>query len=348
MASFLPPDDVAVTMTAVTDNINCNQQQQRGDDTNSSSLALQGQQQQSDKENTAPSLYTRSRDIVNDKNAPVRFVFVAGLEGTGHELSKTLLYNNSGKGSPIIQRLKKLNVVEDMEKLETTLHRKVWVAHCPKRDAGLEKGYNETIALFQKLQSRFEQEKQTTLAENKEFTPGTIFLGFSQVKVSYPFGYDNCRPLRYPNLDIFDQACQQAGVACEIALLYRDPHAIVHSNQRRKFDKHLPKAIHLYISMNMILQMQLASFARRTMGCWGLFEMDQSSTLSMGRALGFDNQHDWKSYRDSIMRNKPPLTEEERRAIVPEKYRIYMDSLLRSHEDVLEQCRRQEKIQPLA
>lgn len=315
----------------------------------------------------APSARRERIDHENNQNAaPVRFVFVAGLEGTGHNLSGTLIKNgnkNNKPGgraaSPVFRRLQELELVETVQNLEKALHQKVWVAHCRGRAQDLTSGYQETVRLMQQIHGRFAQDREKTLAEGKEYHTGTIFLGVMDIKVSYPFGFDGCRPLRYPNLDIFDEACQQAGVLCEMALLYRDPYAIVHSNQRRKFDKHLPKAIHLYTSMNLILQMQLARFANRTAGCWGLFETDDgSSTESFGRALGFFNQNvrnnnntdnenshpnDWDAYRSLVMRHKPPMSEEQKRELIPPNYQLYMDSLLRTHQDVLEQCQRQEK-----
>lgn len=306
--------------------------------------------------------------ILNHKQAPVKFLFLAGLEATGHELSNALLYNKSssrrpgggdGGFSPIVNRLENMDLLKTMEILETTLTKDIWFAHCNKADKSkVQYGYNMTIVNLQKINARFEQERQMSLNQNKQFVPGTIFLGSTMQKLSYPFGFetgrhrDECRPLKYTNLEIFDRACQDAKVACEIVLLHRDPYAIVKSSLRRKISNDPLSLMHTYISMNAILESQLNIFSKRTRACINFFEENNQTnrgnadpTLPLGLALGFETREQWEAYRTSIVHSRPPLTEEEKQAVLPDRknMQVHMDSLVRTNDKVVKQCHRQQQ-----
>ena len=278
---------------------------------------------------------------IDADNPAVQFVFVAGLEGTGHHLfGRTLL-----KGSPLQQRLSKLDLNGTVDELDLSLHKKIWKAHCglPVRVSSANKkvpigaGINETLSNFRLIRDHFEQERKEAIQNNAPYEMATVFLGVQKVKASYPFGYDQCRPLRYPKLDMYDRLCQKAGVSCRIALIHRDPYAVVRSNQSRKFDKRPVQAIHLYDSMNAILLRHLMRFSDRTIGCWDLLGGDTAPLV--GKLMGFNHTSEWDAYRDSAIEHRStPMTKQDQLDLVKKKYELYMNSFLQSHMDVVNVC----------
>ena len=324
-----------------------------------------------------PPPLTTTTNITSTDVPVVQFVFVAGLEGTGHELSGNLVQQ-----SPAHERLAEWDVVNTINQLQVTFQKKLWAAHCAGRphQFPLPESFAEAVQLMRDIQARIMANTDTAEDASSSSSavaslPVTILLGLYPKKVSYPYGFDNCRKLRYPNLDLLQRACQEAGVACGMALLNRDPYAILASNQRRKFTKYIVAAMHLYQSMDIIIMQQLTSFQQQqhdeenswksigTFGCWNLLDNTTDDQVSndqdggastsriqrkdvndsLGRALGFTDLTEWDNFRESMVHLKPPMTDDARQELVPAKFRLYMDSWVKTHRQLWELCQQQER-----
>lgn len=148
--------------------------------------------------------------------------------------------------------------------------------------------------------------------------------------------------LKYPNIDLLYGACEEAGVECAHVYLYRDPHAIVKSTTvNRHFNKHVLGAMHLYISMLQIVYGQLSRHADKTLGCFGFLEPNVTKAEvwhPIRDIFGWTNPVKYDKWINYVYKSPHAMTDEGRLKIIPENYRPYTESLVKSHNDVVDLC----------
>jgi len=300
----------------------------------------------------------------NGSGSGVRFVFVVGLEGTGHHLMRKLLNK-----SPAMDLVRTLDLRKPLKELQNSLFmaRGLFNLHCgiklPKEGPDVEGTVEEVV---QKLRALAEPLENATAATSSG-TPISISLnafGSHFQMASYPQDNDSCRNLKYPNLDLLYDVCRRAGAECGHVYLYRNPTAVIKSTTiNRKFNEGVGVigALHLYNTMLNVIHSQLARHADRTLGCFGVLEprVDQEEVWYRIRDLfGWNASDEKRSEFDALLAKTydPPSTgdaagsdEREQRqlrqhqnaTIVPKNYRAYMQSLEGVHDDVVRLCREQ-------
>ena len=162
--------------------------------------------------------------------------------------------------------------------------------------------------------------------------------------ISFPGFLKPCRTLSYPNLDVFYEACEIAGVLCQHVYIYRNPYSVIRSTtQNRQFNKNKLEAIHLYTTQLRILHSQILQFHHKTIGCW---DYDAASSQVQYReeveaVLNFKGD---SAYNDALQKifNDPtkrlPLTKNEQTKIVPVELDSYMRSMITMHSIVVRTC----------
>jgi len=151
--------------------------------------------------------------------------------------------------------------------------------------------------------------------------------------------------LKYPNLDLLYKACEEANVECAHVYLYRDPHALVKSTTvNRHFNEHVLGAMHLYISMLHIVYGQMARHPTKNLGCFGFLEPNVTSAEvwhPIRDIFGWTSGEKYDKWINYAYKSPHAMNATTRLAIIPENYRVYTDSLVQSHNDVVELCRKQ-------
>jgi hypothetical protein len=287
--------------------------------------------------------------------SPLRFVLFLGLEGTGHHFWLQLI-----KESPVYPRLVDLQLHPHYtKKLTMSLfrHKKsrwkgLWSSTCKWNDEdpspNVTSIHENVVTVLRNM---------TTLVANAQNhdTISPIVIPFNLMGVggnefgvmSYPGFLKPCRPLIYPNLDVWYHACETAGVICQHVYIYREPYNVIKSTtSNRRFNSEALEAIHLYTTQLHILHTQLVSFPDRLVGCWN-YDTTRSPKHfkeQIEPLLGFQNEKSFADVLQRIFRPKAPLTAEDKRNIVPKEYDLYMQSMVRLHDLVVKTCNDNQKV----
>lgn len=160
-------------------------------------------------------------------------------------------------------------------------------------------------------------------------------------ELSYPDSV-NCNRIKHPNLDLFYRACEDAQVNCAAIYLYRDPYAVLNSNQHRHFNKNVQQGIHLYTMMLQVIYAQLSYAPEKTLACIGLYDdssPDEERWHPIRDLFGWTDAKAFDKYVHSVYRTHTPMTQEQKDALVPAAYRQHMRAMVSAHDRVIEQCR---------
>lgn len=289
----------------------------------------------------------KSRDI----KSKIKILFIMGIEGTGHQLFEELALV-----SPALQRMQDLQIHPQDTKNLTTLvgdgRASLWMAPCnahgTKEDGlSVPRIQKQVVDLLQSME--YKAQKETD--DIDEDSANTLTIPFnvikaSPTKLSYPNMAGPCRALQHPNLDVWYETCNLAGIKCEHVYIYRDPYEFLYSTvEKRKYNPSLLQAIHLYTTMLNTVHMQLLIHADRTAGCFGLMTPGEDHAwrhvIQGMLGWGKDSHNQTQTFDElfeSIYKLPQPLSEETKRSFIPPQYEAYMKSLLRANDAVKTLC----------
>lgn len=172
--------------------------------------------------------------------------------------------------------------------------------------------------------------------------------------LSYPNFRDECYKLQYPVLEMLYDACQEAGVQCSHAYVYRHPLDVLTSTTiKRRFNSPgMVLAAHLYASHLKLIETQLNSYPSRNRGCLGFFDEDPSRLQEWKDTLksmwGFGQQsNSFNNVIDETYRipshfrtsTSTNIVAEEVEGVFPEEHLPYLKVFLKAHEKTLAVCR---------
>jgi len=276
------------------------------------------------------------------------FVFVVGLEGTGHHALSDILRN-----SPSMRRLRDAGIGPSMKALEKSLFSNgtgLMDAYCSGTD-------NDTNAQRALAQTARLLERISTNVRLKPFTmPENIAINANGINrmMSFPMGRFRCSGrMRTPSLGRLYEACDAAKVRCLHLYIHRDPHALVHSTTvKRRYNPTIFAALHTYTTMLEVIYAQMAAHATRTAGCLNIIAPDGEADEEVQRLREspvLRQLGGWTENKTKLIENhlrsvyRPPLsmTDAERLALVPHvTFGPYLRSMIRAHENVLGLCPR--------
>ena len=301
---------------------------------------------------------TKTPDNQKKKKGAPTFVFVVGLEGTGHHLHNLLVGQ-----SPHHVTLGQLQLHESILSVSQLLFGSMGLmtVHCLETSPNLVPvpanatdrcAKLDTQCLYRELVKEL-QHIHSVVTTSQTDPSLLVYVNTNSIMKtsmgSYPSFQHLCRPLQYPILDLYYDACEDAGVDCRHVYLYRDPYAALQSSLRRNFNKGPLSAMQLYTTMLLVLQAQFHNRPDRVIGCIGLYE---------GQGLNRTNTHDWKSlqhllgYNDdnndafqqsvqAIYKPPIPLSDDARKTLIPPAYQHYMGPYIRAYDTMLQLCREQ-------
>eukprot|EP00435_Cladocopium_sp_Y103_P065422 s995_g27.t1 len=179
-----------------------------------------------------------------------RFIFFAGIEGTGHHFWHALL--------PRLHPFANWS-----SNLSAELYRE-------DHKEGFFSTYNETLRSEHAI--RIKQVMADADRMIREQGGGIVPLNVLSEGTSGMMSYPNLlgidRPLQYPNVHALAKLAEDAGVDLRIVLLVRHPASVVRSGLKRKFEKTLMHAIKMYTSALALLSAQLSLLDPSFIACW--------------------------------------------------------------------------------
>ena len=292
-----------------------------------------------------------AKHLARNKLFPVRFVLFLGLEGTGHHFWQSLI-----KESPSYENLRELKVHPQYTKnLTRNLYRHkkkrwkgIWSATCNWEDTdpapNVTAIHEELVTTLRAIDTHVETKR---VGDKNNRTPLLVpvnFLGGGNEfgVMSYPSFLLPCRTLSYPNLFVWYQACAAAGVLCQHVYVFRNPHSVIKSTtENRLFNKNKLEAIHLYTTQLHLLHSQLLAFPDRLVGCWN-YDAALSSEHwkeEIDPLLEFNEEKSFGNVLKTVYRPRKPLTESEKKALVPSEINAYMDSMTQLHKILQITCK---------
>lgn len=205
--------------------------------------------------------------------------------------------------------------------------------------------YEELVGTLEVIRDRVLSERHDHSIDDKKplsFPVNFLAAGDEFGVMSYPSFLKPCRALQYPNLDLWYNACDRAGVQCNHVYIYRDPYSVIHSTvDNRNINKDKLEAIHLYTTQLQILYSQLTFFQRRLAGCW-----EYESALSpeqweqeINPILRFSDSRALGQTIAKVFRPRAMLNDGDRNRIVPAEYSLYMDSFTKMHNATVQLCK---------
>eukprot|EP00977_Amphora_coffeiformis_P005068 scaffold1068_cov167-Amphora_coffeaeformis.AAC.26 len=284
---------------------------------------------------TTTVIHNDTASVQNHDDADnVQFVFVVGIEGTGHHLLRKFV-----KESPSVARQDVLGMRNDTYNLQSLLYPQgLWDAVCnTHRDINVSLLYRRLVDQLRLVRQRAQGDQAQT-----------IMLNVERNMISYPTDMGECRHMHYADLDALYTACDEAKVLCGHVYLYRDPYDVIRSTATtRKFNPTILSATKLYYSMLNIIYAQFAAHPDRTLACWGLYDPHNEPWSSVQTLFGWTNNSDdhynatdFEQVFRRFYRPHEPLSMENRTAVVPPKLEVYMESMVRAHTRTLELCQR--------
>ena len=281
-----------------------------------------------------------------------RFIFLIGLEGTGHHLYSDLVHR-----SPTFQRLPTSDIIALQQSLYNN-HQKansLWGAHCnTNNNSGQGKNYNATTTTSQKLMTRVVTNLKA-LSQNVVDPTITIPINGPKYKrtgfglMSYPTyssmsldkkgdNTQRCALTKYPNMDLLYQACRDAKVTCGHLYLHRDIGQVLTSTTvHRHFHTRL-EAMHLYTTMLYVIYGQLLGHAHQLVSCWDYAV--PPTYMDIGRWLGYASQNEFDRVVSEIYRPRRRENHSHDSTLLwmEEEELYYFSSLQRAHEQVKMLC----------
>lgn len=287
----------------------------------------------------------------------IKFVIFVGIEGTGHHFWQDLV-----KESPIFYELNSYGLHPEFTRRltgnlyshKTSRWKGLWSSPCKWDESDPTPNttaiYGELVATLEAMKARVDNENERRETANKvviTFPVNFLSIGDDFGVASYPGFLKPCRPLQYPNLDLWYEACIEAKVSCQHVYIYRDPYAVIRSTtDYRRINKDKLEAIHLYTTQLHILYTQLAIFPDRLAGCWD-FDEAQSPLMQSNEIkelLRFEDDDVLRGTIQKLYRPRQQLTESDKRNIVPAEFAVHMKSLIGIHERVVNLCIQQRRI----
>jgi len=235
----------------------------------------------------------------NTQAKPPRFVFLIGLEGTGHHL-----YSDLVAKSPTFTKL--LVSQYDMIQLQQSLYNNknrvnsLWGAHCGETPGNITAIMNRVVSHIKVLDQHMDS--TLTIPINGPKYPKT---GFGMM--SYPTyssldneGSKRCALTKYPNIDLLYHACHSAQVTCGHIYLHRDPSQVLRSTTIKRRFHSLTEALHLYTTMLHVIHGQLLAYPSQLVSCWDYSE--PPTFTDVGQLLGWQSQVEFDQIVQEVYR----------------------------------------------
>lgn len=278
----------------------------------------------------------QSESIIYDGKPP-QFVFLVGIEGSGHHLWQTLIENSPvfrelQQNEDALERAKQVSYqLFDKNNLENSL----FGFPCATTTT-TQQQWNAT-QVVQETVSKLQAAVVAAAAPNHIGSIPLNGLPNTNPKsgmISYP-NYsrrDNvCGPLKFPSLDLLQRACRDAGVTCGYIFQFRNPISVLLSTTKKRNQHPLNYAIQLYTAMLHVIAGQYQDLGGGL--CW---DYDRGMPPEqVGIWLGWKSEHGFREAFEQLYRKRPIPSSQE----IPEESRPLLDAMFQAQARLEQICR---------
>jgi len=299
----------------------------------------------------------------------INFVFVVGLEGTGHHLINALLGY-----SPNMIKMKELGICSpnnnmnegELNQLSSQFFKMDnregrGIFNPPQSETAEEDYFDagtkyativEKLKRIQQIYNGYEEDHMSS----SSYQPGMINIAINAnscnapTMVSYPTFQGNGRSLQVPNMGIIYNACIDAKVQCSHIYLYRDPYDVLKSTTlKRPMNSNIINGIRLYTSVMQQIHSQMISYPHNNMGCFGFLDKHGSQRIDdwerFGQIFGWGEDEEYTiedfmtTVQDINRKTSPSLMSmTEMEQLVPSRLDVLMEAFIDIHNKVVEFC----------
>lgn len=296
---------------------------------------------------------------VNPNDGPT-FVFIMGIEGTGHHLLEALLGQ-----SPNMKKMTELGSCGDGGELEALSNqffgmyrRRGTGLYNPddgkksKKQVDAVRLFDTTVGLLKSMRDKYKEDVRKN-ADGSE-PSSSLSLPFNipinangcpaDSMISYPTFMGPDRPLQNFNLDVFYNACSQAKVNCEHVYIYRDPYDVIKSTLwNRRYNKDVYDSIRLYTSVTQNVHSQMVSYPERIMGCFGFLDPKgaqiEQDWERFGKLFGWDKESFVEVVKELNSKGAPEvMADEMKERLIPARLGPLMTAFEQVHYRVVDYC----------
>lgn len=270
-----------------------------------------------------------------EPSSETKFVYFVGIEGTGHHLIRDIVSK-----SPTAKRLDALGLADTHYNLARTnkqLKLQMPLPESLPNNTCASIYTNSTYPLFLELLTSIANKtrNQTVTIPVNCVDRGTF--------ASYPFGPRRHSCFKNPDIDLFYQACNEVGVACEHVYLYRDLYSVIASTtMKRRFNSSVLNAILLYTYILKYLYTALSNHSSKLTACLGVLEPDASNDTvwhPLADLLGWQYQYtEFNVFLNSLYQPPVQMSLQDRKRLIPTELMDEMDALVQAEEKVLSLC----------
>jgi len=276
------------------------------------------------------------------------FIFLVGLEGTGHHL-----YSKIVMKSPSMKKLIEWKLAQRIVTFQKNLfnndekHRGIFSALCDEEGLRQRQGERPLAQLehwlkFIDASIRSKNISVPTKGNNPKNDFIAVPLNFRKNGgsglQSYPNHGGACRSMQYPHLDMLYEACDSADVDCSHIFLYRDLHETLRSTTMHRDFMPLHSQLGTFLLMSSVIFTQMTTWRDRLLTCWNY--NDFSTATDLGSIFGWEDPDRFRSFYTQIFDKNVSanMSTEDRFRVVPEEYSAYMRSLERTQNQILQIC----------
>ena len=293
----------------------------------------------------------------NNSNHGPTFVFIIGIEGTGHHFIYELLSKSPNK-----KYLTELGIcgqkgdrqkgkTSDLYKLSALLsnahHTGVFdMPSTAKKGIDAAGHYIKIIELLKTMHQKFNDKRPQK--NDTFYIPINANACASASMISYPNFTGKDRPLQNFNLDMFYNACTDANVDCKHIYIYRDPYDVLKSTTtKRHFNEDTFHGIKLYTSELQQIHSQMISYPDHNLGCFGFLDVNGHTSnvdwTRFGNLFGWKDRRRAKNYRrhtEEMKHTHKPvaMSDAKKLQLVPQHLKPLMQSFEAIHNRVKDLC----------
>mmetsp|Transcript_5468 Transcript_5468/g.13711 ORF Transcript_5468/g.13711 Transcript_5468/m.13711 type:complete len:434 (-) Transcript_5468:39-1340(-) len=292
-------------------------------------------------------------DVHVDEGGGPTFVFIMGVEGTGHHFIESLL-----ERSPNMKRMDWLGLCKRRSHASQRTRSPVATgagelfhlsaqffdsfknsqaifnpAKKSRADLDIKSRYDAGVELLKSTHQKFVAQSgvkdpwaQVSRGHDEPFHVAINANSCGRGSMlSYPNNVGPDRALQNFNLDLFYDMCTDAKVQCKHTYIYRDPFDVIKStSMNRDFNSNTYNSIRLYTSVMQQIHSQMVSFPEKNLGCFGFLDAKgsqlQQDWARFGKLFGWQSSEAVMDTAKAITtKSITPITDEMKAQLVPDR-----------------------------
>lgn len=284
------------------------------------------------------------------------YIFVVGLEGVGHHFMGELLAQSPNM--KIMRHLGLCNAKQNsLQAMTNSMYKQhgsgLLNPHQYEAKLVMDQRY-DSRELFKNIVGCMVHIRTQVTAYLKRGDGDNVASSLTEAPFYVPINANGCglselsypnflhhRALDFINLDVYYDACHEAGVDCKHVYMYRDPYDILASTERRKFNVDTMQGIQLYTKELQLIYAQMTVHSSKNAGCFGFLDVNgakrEEDIDRFGNLFGWGEG--FRDFHHQVNTKEPvPMDDSSKLELVPPEWSVMMNYFLVMHDRVINLC----------